>query len=702
MKKLLLSLFCLSTFMVAKAQLEADNRTISFGTVGKHQNTVKKSISACTVDTIQYTLAKATGLAGLNLNNATSAQSMSQYYNVAQDITVHGATFYAYKTDMNGGLSSNATVSLYLAGTDSMPTGEPLANATVLVDTTFGGGALPILEKSVSFDSPVTVNQPYVIVVSNNSPNGIAVICNSWNSADGAQEWLAGIDLFGTWTRSYNVNVGGVPFDADVIIQSHVSYDLNADFSADPLYFNTAPTEVTFTNNSSPVLMDRMYNVAAFLAPPDLSFTFDFGDGSPVFTGINASNSYDLLQPYTVTLTDTIFGWTATCTSSATVILNNPVDLVISEIMYNPAESGTDTTEFIEIYNNGSEAVNLNNFTCFGGDYTFPDVDLAAGAFYVITVDSSGFYNTYGFDANGVFTNGLSNAGESIVLKNSGGITIDSVFYDDEGVWPLGNSSGSPDGGGSSLVLCDVNSDNSDGANWSASVSATGVIVNLLEVLASPGVANFCCLTTTSVDTQASCDSLEWIDGNTYYSDNNSATFTFTNSLGCDSIVTLNLTVEPEIDITVMNTAPTLTANQTDATYQWLDCNNDNAPIPNETNVSFTATENGSYAVEVTVGNCTATSACEIVTTVGVEDNNIFSAVTVFPNPTKNILNINSGNVSDKVNLAMLSVDGKLVYQKKNMSGNELIIDMNEYSKGIYFLKVEINNLYKVYKVIKD
>ena len=45
------------------------------------------------------------------------------------------------------------------------------------------------------------------------------------------------------------------------------------------------------------------------------------------------------------------------------------------------------------------------------------------------------------------------------------------------------------------------------------------------------------------VDTQVHCDTYTWIDGNTYTSSNNTATFTLTNVAGCDSVVTLNLTI---------------------------------------------------------------------------------------------------------------------------------------------------------------
>jgi gliding motility-associated-like protein len=47
----------------------------------------------------------------------------------------------------------------------------------------------------------------------------------------------------------------------------------------------------------------------------------------------------------------------------------------------------------------------------------------------------------------------------------------------------------------------------------------------------------------SGTDTQVTCDSYTWIDGITYTSSNNSATHTLTNSSGCDSIVTLNLTI---------------------------------------------------------------------------------------------------------------------------------------------------------------
>jgi hypothetical protein len=48
----------------------------------------------------------------------------------------------------------------------------------------------------------------------------------------------------------------------------------------------------------------------------------------------------------------------------------------------------------------------------------------------------------------------------------------------------------------------------------------------------------------SGIDIQISCDSITWIDGVTYTSSNNTATHILPNSVGCDSVVTLDLTIE--------------------------------------------------------------------------------------------------------------------------------------------------------------
>ena len=75
----------------------------------------------------------------------------------------------------------------------------------------------------------------------------------------------------------------------------------------------------------------------------------------------------------------------------------------------------------------------------------------------------------------------------------------------------------------------------------------------------------------SGTDTQSACDMYTWIDGNTYTSSNNTATHILTNSVGCDSLITLNLTINT-VDNSVTQSGAMLTANQTGGSYQWLEC----------------------------------------------------------------------------------------------------------------------------------
>ncbi|WP_199223386.1 FG-GAP repeat domain-containing protein, partial [Brumimicrobium oceani] len=70
---------------------------------------------------------------------------------------------------------------------------------------------------------------------------------------------------------------------------------------------------------------------------------------------------------------------------------------------------------------------------------------------------------------------------------------------------------------------------------------------------------------TTGTDVQTACDSYTWIDGNTYTASNNSATHTLTNAAGCDSIVTLDLTINNSTTGTDVQTACD--------SYTWIDGN---------------------------------------------------------------------------------------------------------------------------------
>ena len=60
---------------------------------------------------------------------------------------------------------------------------------------------------------------------------------------------------------------------------------------------------------------------------------------------------------------------------------------------------------------------------------------------------------------------------------------------------------------------------------------------------------------TSSVDVETACDSYTWMNGQTYTANNNTATFTRLNHVGCDSVITLNLTINHSVSNNISESA---------------------------------------------------------------------------------------------------------------------------------------------------
>ena len=173
----------------------------------------------------------------------------------------------------------------------------------------------------------------------------------------------------------------------------------------------------------------------------------------------------------------------------------------------------------------------------------------------------------------------------------------------------------------------------------------------------------------------------------------------FTNINGCDSIVTENLTVLPEINISVsVSNDSIITADVTGYTYQWLDCNNNKNPITDEINQSFTASQNGNYAVEISNGYCSDTSNCITITLNGITEESIVNEINVYPNPTNDVITIKLGNLN-KATIQVYDTNGKMVYSKKHFNNNIQHIALKH--SGIYFVKITANNKTQSFKVVK-
>lgn len=139
--------------------------------------------------------------------------------------------------------------------------------------------------------------------------------------------------------------------------------------------------------------------------------------------------------------------------------------IVINELYYAPPDKTTHT-EFVELFNAGTQSIDLSGWSIAGGiTYVFPPTPaLAPGAFCVVAQDASALATHFGVSALGPFQGSLNNEGDTIRLFNNSGDLVDEVKYGTGFPWPCAAS-----GDGCSLELNNPHSDNSLGCNWRSS-----------------------------------------------------------------------------------------------------------------------------------------------------------------------------------------------------------------------------------------
>jgi hypothetical protein len=184
---------------------------------------------------------------------------------------------------------------------------------------------------------------------------------------------------------------------------------------------------------------------------------------------------------------------------------------------------------------------------------------------------------------------------------------------------------------------------------------------------------------TTGTDVQTACGSYTWIDGNTYTANNNTATYTLSGSSGCDSVVTLNLQIT-EINTQATTSGAVCTATETGAEYQWIDCSN-NQSLAGANAQSFTASQNGSYACIVSKGSCTDTTTCVNVITIGVNDISPYF-FKVYPNPTAGSFLIEH-NYGARAKIEIVDALGQTV-QQFDLQPLTTYLDISQLASGVY------------------
>lgn len=154
-------------------------------------------------------------------------------------------------------------------------------------------------------------------------------------------------------------------------------------------------------------------------------------------------------------------------------------------------------------------------------------------------------------------------------------------------------------------------------------------------------------------------------------------------------------------DVDITQNGFTISVDSTlTASYRWVHCDSNYAPVIGTSPYTFVITQNGSYASIRNWNGCIDTSDCIIIDDIGLEPSKSIYA-NIYPNPIENSFTIYFGNHNQNVNLNVFSPSGKLVYSKFETSVKELEINLQDQKNGIYFLEIKTDTSFLVKKIIK-
>lgn len=194
---------------------------------------------------------------------------------------------------------------------------------------------------------------------------------------------------------------------------------------------------------------------------------------------------------------------------------------------------------------------------------------------------------------------------------------------------------------------------------------------------------------TSGTDVVSACDSYTWIDGNTYTASNNTAQFTLTNAAGCDSVVTLDLTISASPVVSLVSSQDEMLGNDgsidisvaggSTYTYDWSNA---------ATTEDISGLGAGPYSVTVTDDNtgCTDTLTVMVGSQVGLEEikNELFR---IYPNPSSGEFNIQVNEFTDGMSYEVVDANGKVVVSGKIENSTTKVV-MGNVSNGTYVVTV--------------
>ena len=187
--------------------------------------------------------------------------------------------------------------------------------------------------------------------------------------------------------------------------------------------------------------------------------------------------------------------------------------------------------------------------------------------------------------------------------------------------------------------------------------------------------------------TETRCESYTAASG-TVYSNTGTYIESYSNVAGCDSSITLNITIIDLDNTLSIANGVTLTANenQVGVTFQWVDCSNGNMPIAGATAAIYVASINGNYACEITKDSCFVTSNCATVTGVGLEHSSL-DYFTFYPNPNQGEFTISFPKLEASYQMIITNIAGEKVFER-TLKDNKTKIQLSNINNGVYTIQI--------------
>ncbi len=181
-----------------------------------------------------------------------------------------------------------------------------------------------------------------------------------------------------------------------------------------------------------------------------------------------------------------------------------------------------------------------------------------------------------------------------------------------------------------------------------------------------------------------------------------SLTYTVTgvDANGCSATSSIFINVLPNPNPVVLQIGASLTTTITYSSYQWYLNGN---LITGATTQSYTPTQNGLYSVIVTdINGCMNQSSPFNYLTVSVDEIQENLGITVFPNPTQDVLKIHFSILPYKASIKLTDIFGHTIWTKEGDFNSDEEINLTNQSKGIYFLEIIKNERKYNLKVLNN